>query len=95
MPKLWEMLDEAHEYINENSYVEAQDILERILYVDPQNVDAWNAYIHICNTEYDLRRLRGYIVNVWNTRVQNDYLFATKRFVLQRLDEKINSLQEI
>jgi len=92
MSKLWEMLDKAYECIGENSYEEAQDILEQVLCTDPQNVDAWAAYIHICNTENDLKQLRNHVIKVWKTRVHNDYLFATKRFVLQRLEEKMSSL---
>ena len=92
MSKLWEMLDKAYEHIRGNSYEEARDILEEVLFTDPQNVDAWAAYIHICDTEQDLNQLRSYIINVWKTRVHNDYLLATKRFVLQRLEEKMSSL---
>jgi Tfp pilus assembly protein PilF len=92
MSKLWEMLDKAYEHIGENSYEEARNVLEQVLFNDPQNVDAWAAYIHICNTERDLKQLRDYIINTWKTRVHNDYLLATKRFVLQRLEEKMSSL---
>jgi hypothetical protein len=56
-------------------------------------MDAWDAYIHICNTQYDLEGLRTHISNIWNSEVRDrDYLLATKRFVLQRLEEKMNSL---
>ncbi len=93
MPKLWEMMDEAYNFINSNCYHQAQDVLEQVLSVDPQNMEAWTAYIHTCNTQSDLERLRDHILDVWETRVRNnDYLFATQRFVLQRLDEKLKSL---
>lgn len=92
MPKIWEMLDEAYDYINGHSYGEAREVLERILFADPQNVGAWDAYIQICQNEHELQRLRSYVIDTWKARVRNDYLFATKRYVLQRLDEKLNSL---
>lgn len=93
MPKLWEMLDEAYECIHDSRYTEAQDILEVALSIDPQNVDAWNAYIQICDTVNDLEQLRRYVHRVWKKQVRNnDYLFATQRFVLQRLEKKMNSL---
>ena len=93
MPKLWELLDEAYECIGDSRYDDAQSILRIALSVDPQNVDAWNAYIQICETAGELEQLRQYIHNVWKKHVRgNDYLFATQRFVLQRLDEKLNSL---
>jgi hypothetical protein len=93
MPKLWEMLDKAHYYINKNRQVEAQYILDQVLSADPQNVEAWDAYIHISNTQDDLEDLRDYIFSVWDNKVRGrDYLLATQRFVLQRLEEKMNSL---
>jgi len=93
MAKLWEMLDQAYYLIGKNRYSEAQRILDQVLSVDPQNVDAWNAYIHICSTPSDLEVLRKHTLNVWNSKVRDrDYLFATQRFVLQRLEEKRNSL---
>lgn len=93
MPKLWEMLDQAYYYISKNCHTEAQYILDQVLSADPQNVEAWDAYIHICNTQDDLEDLRNYIFNVWDRKVRDrDYLLATQRFVLQRLEEKMNSL---
>jgi hypothetical protein len=93
MAKLWEMLDRAYYYIGNNSHTEAQHILDQVLSVDPQNMDAWDAYIQISNTQRDLEGLRNYIVTVWDSGVSDhDYLLATQRFVLQRLEEKLNSL---
>ena len=93
MAKLWEMLDQAYYFIGKNRHEEAQDILDQVLSADPQNMDAWDAYIRICNTQRDLEGLRNHIVNVWDSKVrERDYLLATQRFVLQRLEEKMNSL---
>jgi hypothetical protein len=93
MAKLWELLDQAYYLINKNQYGDAQAVLDQILHADPQNVDAWDAYIRICTTRGDLEGLRLYITKVWETRVRDrDYLQATQRFVLQRLDEKLNAL---
>lgn len=93
MAKLWEMLDQVYYLISKNRYTEAQRLLEQILSVDPQNIDAWDAYIYICNTESDLEDLREYIISIWDSSVRDrDYLLATRRFVLQRLEEKMNSL---
>lgn len=93
MAKLWELLDKAYFLIGKNRYTEAQHILDQILSTDPQNMDAWDAYIHICNTRRDLEGLRSHIIHIWNAGVRDqDYLLATQRFVLQRLEEKLNSL---
>lgn len=93
MAKLWEMLDQAYYFIGKNRRTEAQRILDQVLSADPQNMDAWYAYIHICNTQRDLEGLRSHIINVWDSGERDrDYLLATQRFVLQRLEEKINSL---
>lgn len=93
MAKLWEMLDQAYYFIGKNRNTEAQRILDQVLSTDPQNVDAWNAYIRISNSQRELEGLRSHIINVWDAKVrERDYLLATQRFVLQRLEEKMNSL---
>jgi thioredoxin-like negative regulator of GroEL len=93
MAKLWELLDQAYYLINSNRAKEAQRILDQVLSADPQNMDAWNAYIRICDTQRDLERLRRHIIHIWDSGVrEQDYLLATQRFVLQRLQEKMNSL---
>jgi Tfp pilus assembly protein PilF len=93
MAKIWELLDQTYSYIGKKRYQEAQSILDKILSAEPQNVDAWDAYIHICTTQRDLEGLKNYIERVWETRVQDDdYLQATQRFILQRVDEKMSSL---
>ena len=93
MAKLWELLDQAYYFIEKNHFTEAQSILDQILNEDPQNVEAWDAYISICSTQNDLEGLKNHITDVWDTRVRDrDYLFATQRFVLQRLEEKLRDL---
>jgi len=93
MAKIWELLDEVYDHINRREYKDARNILERILRAEPQNVEAWDAYISICSTRNDLEGLRSHIFSVWETRVRDhDYLLATQRFVLQRLDDKLEEL---
>ena len=50
MAKIWELLDQAYYFIGMKRYSEAQSILDQILYTDPQNVEAWDAYMRICTT---------------------------------------------
>ena len=93
MAKIWELLDKAYYHINKAHHTEAQGILDQVISADPKNMDAWDAYIHICNTQNDLENLRNRIFTVWDSKVRDqDYLLATQRFVLHRLEEKINSL---
>jgi tetratricopeptide (TPR) repeat protein len=93
MAKIWELLDQVHYFIGLKRYAEAQSILDQILYTDPQNVEAWDAYMRSCTTRRDLEGLKNYIATVWDTRVRDqDYLFATQRFILQRVDEKISGM---
>jgi Flp pilus assembly protein TadD len=93
MAKIWELLDQAYDNIRKDQYTDAKNVLDKILRTDPQNVEAWDAYISICKTRHDLEGLRNHIVKVWETRVRDhDYLYATQRFVLQRLDDKLENL---
>ena len=93
MAKIWELLDQAYYFIGMKRYSEAQSILDQILYTDPQNVEAWDAYMRICTTRRDLEVLKHYIAKVWDTRVRDqDYLHAKERFILQRVDERMSSM---
>jgi len=93
MAKVWELLDQAYYFIGKSYYADAQNILDQVLSTDPQNVEAWDAYISTCTTQSDLEDLRNHIDNVWLTQVRDqDYLQAKQRFVLQRLDQKIHNL---
>ena len=93
MAKIWELLDQANRLIEARQYPEAQLILDEILRLDPQNMEAWDAYMRMCTTRGDLEGLKSYILKIWETRVRDDdYLFAMKRFLLQRVDERMHSV---
>ena len=93
MAKIWELLDQAHRLIGVRQYSEAELILDEILRMDPQNMDAWDAHMRMCSTLGDYEGLKTYIVKIWDTRVHDDdYLLAMQRFLLQRVDERIEGI---
>ena len=93
MTKIWELLDRANHLINLKQYTEAQIILDEVLRIDPQNMEAWEAYLRMCSTRGDFEGLKNYIKMIWATRVQDeDYLFAMQRFLLQRVDERMQGV---
>ena len=90
MAKIWELLDRANHLIGLRRYSEAQIILDEVLRIDPQNMEAWDAYMRMCSTQRDFEGLKNYIRIIWETRVHDeDYLMAMKRFLLQRVDERM------
>ncbi len=93
MAKIWELLDQAYHLIGLRQFSEAQIILDEILRMDPQNMDAWEAYMRMCTTLGDYEGLKNYIKKIWATRVHDDdYLLAMQRFLLQRVDERIQGI---
>ncbi len=93
MAKIWELLDQTYYLISVRQFPEAQLILDEILRIDPQNVDAWEAYMRMCTTRGDFEGLKNYIKKIWATRVRDDdYLQAKQRFILQRVDERMQSV---
>lgn len=92
MARVWELLDKAYSLIEKDRCNDAQNVLEEILRTDPQNVEAWDAYIRSCSTRNQLEELRDHITDTWESRVQDDFLFATRRFVLQRLNERMKGI---
>ena len=93
MAKLWELLDRANHLIGLQRYSEAQIILDEVLRLDPQNMEAWDAYLRMCSTRGDFEGLKNYIKMIWETRVRDeDYLMAMQRFLLQRVDERMQGV---
>ncbi len=93
MAKLWELLDRANHLIGLKRYSEAQIILDEVLRLDPQNMEAWDAYLRMCSTRGDFEGLKSYIKMIWETRVRDeDYLMAMQRFLLQRVDERMQGV---
>ncbi len=92
MAKIWQLLDQSFYLINQGRLHEAQMLLEEALRLNPKNMDAWNAYLHICNTRGELESLKSQVKDVWAKKVEDDYLQANQRHILQRVDEKIASL---
>jgi uncharacterized protein HemY len=93
MAKIWELLDRANQLIGQRRYADAQIILDEVLRVDPQNMEAWEAYMRMCSTQGDFEGLKNYIRTIWDTRVRDeDYLQAMQRFLLQRVDERMHSV---
>jgi len=93
MAKLWEMLDQAYYYINNDRHREAQYILDQVLSADPRiwmpgmptSTSAtrkmiWKTCVIISST-YGIREC-----------VTATICSPTQRFVLQRLEEKMSSL---
>jgi hypothetical protein len=93
MAKIWELLDQAHYLIRIRHFEEAQLILDEILRMEPQNMDAWDAYMRMCTTRGDFEGLKHHIRTIWATRVRDDdYLQAMQRFLLQRVDERMQGV---
>jgi tetratricopeptide (TPR) repeat protein len=92
MAKIWQLLDQSFYLINQGRLSEAQMLLEEALRLNPKNMDAWNAYLHICNTRGELENLKTQVKDVWSKKVEDDYLQANQRHILQRVDEKLAGL---
>ena len=58
------LLHKAYENIDAGNVQSAQDILERLVQVDPSNIEAWEAYMQICETCEELDSLCERILQV-------------------------------
>ncbi|MCJ7432478.1 MAG: hypothetical protein MUO77_03230 [Anaerolineales bacterium] len=93
MPKVWELLDRAHMCKESGDKGSAQNLIEEALSHDLQNIVAWEAYIDTLNTQPELERLKDMVHFIWASHVRDqDFLNANKRYLLRRLDERMNSL---
>ena len=93
MPKVWELLDKAYALMDSGDKNSAQDLIEEALSHDLQNIVAWEAYMGTRNTRAELEGLKGMVQAIWASHVRDqDFLMANQRYILRRLDERINSL---
>jgi hypothetical protein len=93
MARVWELMDQIYRLIGQRRNRDAQSLLDEVLRIDPQNMDAWDAYMRICQTRHELEWLKKHIRKVWESRVrEEDYMQAKQRFILQRVDERMQGL---
>jgi hypothetical protein len=93
MPKVWELLDKAYALMDSGDKKSAQDLIEEALSHDLQNIVAWEAYMGTRNTRAELEGLKEMVQAIWASHVRDqDFLMANQRYILRRLDERINSL---
>jgi len=93
MPKVWELLDKAYAFMDSGDKKSAQNLIEEVLSHDLQNIVAWEAYMGTRNTRAELEGLKEMVQAIWASHVRDqDFLMANQRYILRRLDERINSL---
>jgi len=84
MPVPTHLLERAHQLINANQPQNAELLLDAVVRVDPQNVEAWKTYLMIHQSQNDLDWLKERILKtkelseVHKTRLVDYYLYLTK-----------------
>jgi len=93
MARVWELLDKAYLLINAGYPHRARVIINKILALDPQNIEAWDVYISTFDSASDLETLKDSVETIWVSKVRGkDFLNANRRYILRRINEKISSL---
>ncbi|HSG46038.1 MAG TPA: hypothetical protein VLA72_23100 [Anaerolineales bacterium] len=93
MARVWELLDKAYLLVNAGYLHQARLIMDRIISRDPQNIEAWDILIRTYSTVSDLEELKGEVNVIWKSRVRGkDYLNSNRRYILRRINERIDSL---
>jgi len=93
MARVWELLDKAYVLINAGYPYRARVIINKILALDPQNIEAWDVYISTFDSASDLETLKDSVETIWVSKVRGkDFLNANRRYILRRINEKISSL---
>ena len=93
MATVWKLLDKAYILINEGYLYQARFIIDQIIARDPQNIEAWEVYIGTFDKSSDLEQLKDAVESIWEAGVrEKDYLNANRRYILRRINERIESL---
>jgi len=92
MAKIWEMLDAAYVLINSGFLPQARSIIEKILCLDPQNIEVWEAYLNTFEYASDLETAKEMVNLLWDKKVKDDYLDANRKYVLRRINERMSGL---
>ena len=85
MPLPIHLLERAYQLINANQLQNAELVLDAVVRVDPQNVEAWKTYLLIHQSQNDLDWLKERIIKtkelseVDKTKLVNYYLYLTKQ----------------
>jgi hypothetical protein len=85
MPLPIHLLERAYQLINANQLQNAELVLDAVVRVDPQNVEAWKTYLLIHQSQNDLDWLKERIIKtkelseVEKTKLVNYYLHLTKQ----------------
>jgi hypothetical protein len=85
MPLPIHLLERAYQLISANQLQNAELVLDAVVRVDPQNVEAWKTYLLIHQSQNDLDWLKERITKtkelseVDKTRLLNYYLYLTKQ----------------
>jgi len=85
MPLPIHLLERAYQLINANQLQNAELVLDAVVRVDPQNVEAWKTYLLIHQSQNDLDWLKERIIKtkelseVEKTKLVNYYLDLTKQ----------------
>ena len=85
MPVPIHLLERAYQLINANQIQNAELVLDAVVRVDPQNVEAWKTYLMIHQSQNDLDWLKERILKtkelseVDKTKLINYYLYLTKQ----------------
>lgn len=85
MPLPIHLLERAYQLISANQIQNAELVLDAVVRVDPQNVEAWKTYLLIHQSQNDLDWLKERIIKtrelseVDKTKLVNYYLYLTKQ----------------
>ena len=85
MPVPTHLLERAYQLINANQFQNAELVLDAVVRVDPQNVDAWMTYLMIHQSQNGLNWLKERILKTKElseankTKLVNYYLYLTKQ----------------
>lgn len=85
MPVPSHLLERAYQLINANQLDNAKLVLDAVVRVDPQNVDAWKAYLMIHQDQNDLDWLKERILKtselseINKTKLVNYYCYLTRQ----------------
>jgi hypothetical protein len=72
---------------------QAQFIIHTIIMHNPQNIEAWELYISTVDDPSKLQELKDTVESLWEAGAHaKDYLDANRRFILRRINERIESL---
>jgi hypothetical protein len=93
MTRVYELIDRANILIGRKQLESAMKIINEILCLDPDNLEAWEMYLQVQTTPEGLERAKERVFMTKELCIPDEFgLCAGRYYLIRRIDSKLKNL---